>query len=118
LPAAHVRGVCNLVAADIHPLTNLRVRSLIAAEHGDAASLAWVKHWSGKGAQALEGLLARWGGRHAVGDTVTLADFFVAPAVFSMIRLGCPPHEGSRVAAVYREALALPAFEPLRPGAA
>ncbi len=114
LQAARVRGLCNLVAADIHPLTNMRVRSAIAAELGDAASLAWVRHWSRQGTQALEGFLARWGGRHAVGDTLTMADFFIAPAVFSMVRLACPPDDESRLAAVYRNALALPAFERLR----
>jgi glutathione S-transferase len=114
LQTARVRGLCNLVAADIHPLANMRVRSWIARGQGDAASHAWVQHWSQKGQEALEGFLTLWAGRHAVGDTLSMADFFVAPAVFSMLRLGCVPDADSRLAAVYREALLLPAFERLR----
>lgn len=115
--AARVRSLCSLVAADIHPLTNMRVRERIAATMGEEASREWVRHWSREGLAALEGWLARWGGRFAVGDTPTLADFFVAPAVFSLQRLGCPPSEDSRVAQIYREALQLPAFARLAQGA-
>ncbi len=114
LQAARVRGLCNLVAADIHPLTNMRVRSWIARGQGEATSLAWVQHWSQTGQEVLESFLTLWGGRHAVGNTLSMADFFVVPAVFSMLRLGCAPDEDSRLAAVYREALLLPAFERLR----
>jgi len=116
--AARVRGLCGLIAADIHPLTNMRVRQHLSATAGEAASQDWVRHWSRDAQAALEGWLQRWAGQHAIGDRPTMADFFLAPAVFSMLRLGCPPQPGSRLAEVYQQALALPAFARLRPAAA
>jgi maleylacetoacetate isomerase len=111
LQAARVRSLCSLVAADIHPLTNLRVRERIAAVAGPTGRDEWVRHWSTEGLAALEGGLARWSGRFSVGDTPSLADFFLVPAVFTMRRLGCPPAPGTAVDRVYRQALQLPAFD-------
>lgn len=116
LRAARVRSLCSLVAADMHPLTNMRVRGWVATSMGEEASREWVQHWSHEGLAALEGWLARWAGRFAVGDTPTLADFFIVPAVLSLQRLGCAPCENSRVAQICREALRLPAFEQLAAG--
>ena len=111
LRAARVRSMCALVAADIHPLTNMRVRDRVAAASGDAAAQDWVRYWSAEGLDALDGWVARWGGQFSVGDTPTLADFFVVPAVFTMIRLGCKPGAESRLMPIYRRALRLPAFD-------
>lgn len=111
--AARVRSLCSLVAADIHPLTNMRVRQRVATTMGDEAGREWVRHWSDEGLVALEGWLLRWAGRFAVGDTPTLADFFIVPMVISLHRLGCPPREDSRVAEIYRAAMTLPAFAQL-----
>jgi maleylpyruvate isomerase len=88
----------------------MRVRERVAASGGDAAAKEWIGHWTTEGQHALEGWLARWAGRHCVGDTPTLADFFVVPAVFTMVRLGFPPVAGSRLAKVYAEGLGLPGF--------
>jgi maleylacetoacetate isomerase len=110
LQAARVRSLCSLVAADIHPLTNLRVRERVAAQHGAGAGADWTRHWSALALEALEGWMKRWAGRCSVGDQWTLADCFVVPAVFTLQRLGCELTQEGRVAAVYRAALALPAF--------
>lgn len=109
--AARVRSLCSLVAADMHPMTNMRVRERVATTMGDEAGREWVRHWSQDGLRALEGWLARWAGAFAVGDTPTLADFFIVPMVVSLQRLGCPPGEDSRVAKVARAASRLPAFQ-------
>lgn len=110
LAAARVRSLCGLVAADIHPLANLRVREHVAQAQGDEAAREWVHHWSSRGWAALEGWLERWSGRFCCGDALTLADFFLVPALFTLQRLGSPAPAGSHAARIWCEALPLPAF--------
>ena len=113
LARARVRNLCGLVAADIHPLANMRVREEIARLAGPQAAAQWSQRWTHTGLQMVEGWLARHGGRFAVGDALTLADFFVAPLVFNALRLGCDPQPFARLQALYQRCLALPAFQRL-----
>ncbi|MBL0420094.1 glutathione S-transferase N-terminal domain-containing protein [Ramlibacter sp. AW1] len=110
LQAARVRSLCHLVACDIHPLTNMRVRDRVATAWGEAAGRDWVQHWFGEGQAALEGWLAHWSGPHCIGDSLGLADFLVVPAVFTMVRLNCAPASGTRLAEVFNAGLRTPAF--------
>jgi len=56
---ARVRSLCCLIAADIHPLTNMRVRLEVERIAGDAASRLWVRQWTETGLVAVEAWLAR-----------------------------------------------------------
>lgn len=114
LAQARVRALCGLVASDIHPVTNMRVRNAVAALAGDEAAKQWTREWTDAGLDAVDAWIARHGGRFAVGDALSFADFFVAPMAFNVRRFGGDLARHSRVAAVYDRCLALPAFEPLR----
>lgn len=85
---ATVRAMCAAIAADIHPLNNLRIlnalRSDFAAENPQVS--AWIARWIGEGFAALEQLIARHGGACAYGDQVTLADVLLVPQVYSARR--------------------------------
>lgn len=85
---ATVRAMCAAVAADIHPLNNLRVlnalRGDFAAENLQVS--AWIARWIGEGFAALEQQVARHGGAYAFGDAPTLADVLLVPQVYSARR--------------------------------
>ncbi len=69
------------IAADIHPINNLRVLKHLAGLGIDqAARDDWYRHWIREGFDALEALAAPRAGRHLFGDAVTLADVCLVPA--------------------------------------
>jgi maleylacetoacetate isomerase len=111
---ARVRSLCALVAADVHPVVNLRIRREVERLAGVEAAAQWVRQWTDAGLAALDAWLARYAGRHAVGDALTLAEFFIVPMVANARRAGCEVAAHARVARVYEDCLRLPAFELFR----
>ncbi|HET7132584.1 MAG TPA: glutathione S-transferase C-terminal domain-containing protein, partial [Gammaproteobacteria bacterium] len=89
---ARVQWLAQLIACDIHPLNNLRVRRHLASELGldEAGVERWQRHWITETFGALEALLARWsGGRYCYGDAVSLADVCLVPQVYNARRVAC-----------------------------
>ena len=84
---ARVRGLAQLVAADIHPLNNLRILRYLRAPlgHDQAAVDEWARHWIAEGLAAFELLLAGDDrtGRFCQGDEPGLADLCLVPQLFS-----------------------------------
>ena len=113
LDRARVRSLCGLIGADVHPLTNLRVRQEVERMAGEAASRQWVRHWTDVGLAAVDKWLGRYAGAYSVGDAVTLADFFVTPLVFNARRVGCDVRGYGNVGRVVGNCLKLPAFVDL-----
>lgn len=110
---ARALALCQFVAADMHPLGNLRVRQEVARRCGDAAARDWVRHWAGVGLAALDAQLAPVAGAFAVGDAPSLVDVFVAPQAFNAERAGLSLAAWPQVERVYAGALALPALARL-----
>jgi maleylacetoacetate isomerase len=78
---ARVRALAQIVACDSHPLIVPRVREYLAHEFKvDEAGIAkWAQHWHRAAITALEtNLQDKATGRHAHGDTITLADICIA----------------------------------------
>lgn len=98
---ALVRGAAQIVAADVHPLGNLRVQRWLREQmgQGEAAITAWLHHWMADGLAALEALAVRHGGRCLIGDEPTLADLVLVPQLYNARRFGLPidsfPHLAS-----------------------
>jgi maleylacetoacetate isomerase len=82
---AIVRAMAAIIAADIHPLNNLRVLQRLDTLATEAR-LPWAAHWINSGFDALEVLLARHAGAHAFGDAPGLADCFIIPQAYSAAR--------------------------------
>jgi len=93
---ARVRSICNMLAADTHPLVTPRVRRYLSAEAGfdDARWRAWQQQWFGTGLAALEQRLVaeQRSGRFCDGDAVTMADVVLASiiAVMRVFRIDTP----------------------------
>lgn len=121
LDRANVRAMALAVACDIHPLNNLRVLQYLKREFGqdDEAVNRWIRHWIGRGFEALEAWIARHSrdGRHCYGDGATLADVFLVPQVFNARRFAVDMAAYPRLAAVSAYLEGLPAFAAARPEA-
>lgn len=116
---ARVRSLAQLVAADIHPLNNLRVMryfeqtwSVPQAERDE-----WVKHWIVEGFDAMEALLANDAatGTYCHGQTPGLADCCLVPQVFNARRFGVDMAAFPTIARIEQACLELPAFADARP---
>ncbi|MCC4263849.1 maleylacetoacetate isomerase [Oceanimonas baumannii] len=115
---ARVLELANLVACDMHPLNNLRVRNYLANELAlsDEQQQNWIRHWTAEGLSAAETLLNRYGfGDYCFGDSPTLADCCLVPQVANGIRTNCDLTPYPRVMAVYHHCQQQPAFQQAAP---
>lgn len=91
-PAARAAAMARalVVAADIHPIANLRVLNALRGDFGadDAAVQGWIHRWIGAGFAALEaqapdtGLLG--------GQTPDLSDICLVPQMYNARRFALP----------------------------
>jgi maleylpyruvate isomerase len=90
---ALVRSFALSIAADMHPLNNLRVLQYLTQEFNlsEEQKASWYKHWVEKGFSALEkNLVAQKNtGDFCFGNTPTLADICLVPQVYNARRYAC-----------------------------
>jgi maleylpyruvate isomerase len=104
---ARIRAAALVVAADIHPIQNLRIiRRIKAMGHDEQA---WARQVIEEGFDALEALLAKTEGPFAFGPAPTLADIFITPQMSNARRFGCELR-WPRLQAIEAECLKLDAF--------
>jgi maleylpyruvate isomerase len=89
---AEIRAFSQLIAADLHPLNNNRVRKYLdtVMGQGEDAIAAWYRHWSETALKSLETTLASRPAtaRFAFGDTPTFADLHLVPQLYNCRRFG------------------------------
>lgn len=111
---AIVRAMTLAVAADIHPIQNLRVLNYLRKDlaQPEEKVLAWARHWIMTGFAALEELVKRSPrqGAYCFGDSITMADICLAPQMVNARRYGCDLAPVPRLAAIDGRLRALPAF--------
>ncbi len=99
LERAAIRAFALAIAAEIHPLNNLRVLGYLKGELGqDQARVdSWYRHWVEDGLRACEALVTRQArrGPFCFGDTPGLADICLVPQLYNARRFdadlsGCP----------------------------
>ena len=114
---AVVRAMATTIAADIHPLNNLRILKYLKKEfeRGQEQIDRWVAHWVGEGFAALEMLIDRHGDGYAFGDFPTMADCFLVPQVYNAERFGIDLTPYPRLMAAAEKARAHPAFAAAHP---
>ncbi len=118
-PAARSRTLSQAlqIAADIHPLNNLRVLNYLRTELAadEAAVSSWYRHWIVLGFAALEvqapevGLFG--------GDSPNLADLCLVPQMANARRFDVPLQTFPRLVAIAAALQALPAFQAAAPDA-
>jgi len=83
----HVLALALTIAADIHPINNLRVLKHLARLGIDQETRDdWYRHWICEGFEALEALASPRAGRFLFGDEVTLADICLVPQMYNARR--------------------------------
>lgn len=118
LGRARVRSLSMLVAAEIHPLNNLRVLNHLRDVVGlDAEAIGrWYRHWCDEGFAALERELddARTG-RFCHGDEPTMADVCLVPQIFNARRYDTKVERYERTMRIFDECMRLEAFRKAQP---
>ena len=107
-----------VIAADIHPVNNLRILKYLTDVIGvtEEQKKAWYDHWIQDGLAAVERLLQAHGsGPYCFGDAPTLADCCLVPQVGNAQRMGCDTSAYPRVMAVYEHCQQQPAFQQAAP---
>jgi maleylacetoacetate isomerase len=82
---ATVRALVDIVCCDIQPVTNLRIMNRVRKLGGVAED--WNRELMEEGLRAYESVVADVAGKYSVGDTVTMADCCLVPAVWNAQRL-------------------------------
>lgn len=116
---ARVRELACIVACEIHPLGNLRVREYLRNTMGQPAEAItdWSRHWIALGLAAFEAMVAGHPktGRFCHGDKPTLADIFLIPQVTNARRENLDLRPYPTLMRIEEAALALPAFSDALP---
>jgi maleylacetoacetate isomerase len=113
---AHVLALALAIAADIHPLNNLRVLKRLSGLGLDQdVRDDWYRHWIREGFDALEALAAPRAGSHLFGDEVTLADVCLVPQMYNARRFDVALDAYPALAGADSAAAALPAFAAAHP---
>jgi len=89
---AHVIALSLIIAADIHPLNNLRVLKYLKGELGHSQEEVdrWYAHWISEGLPALEALAKLQAGAFLFGDAPTAADICLVPQLYNARRFNVP----------------------------
>lgn len=103
------------IAADIHPINNLRVLQYLEQTLGQEkpARDAWYRHWIEQGFTTLERLLPDT--RFAGGDAPDIVDACLVPQMYNARRFAVDLTSFPRVTAMADRAAALPAFADAAP---
>jgi maleylacetoacetate isomerase len=113
---AHVVALSLAIAADIHPLNNLRVLKRLAAMGvAQAERDEWYRHWVREGFDALEALAAPRAGRFLFGDKVTTADICLVPQIYNARRFEVDLAPWPTLVRADQEASALDSFAAAHP---
>ncbi|MCC2963252.1 maleylacetoacetate isomerase [Massilia sp. IC2-278] len=116
---ARVRALSQAIAADIHPINNLRVLKYLSGELGVSAQQknAWYRHWVTLGLDALERQLANSPdtGAFCHGDTPGMADCCLVPQLYNARRFECDLERYPTLLAIEARCEELTAFRDARP---
>lgn len=114
---AIAREIALTIAADIHPIGNLRVLDQLTSTYGadTDARAAWQRRWMAQGLQVVEERLASSAGLYAVGNAISIADVCLVPQLYNARRFNLDLKPFSHICAVEAAALLLPAFANAAP---
>lgn len=111
---AWIRALTQDIAADIHPINNLRVLRYLVGTLGvsDENKTIWYNHWVKKGLASLEKRLAKDArvGQFCYGDTPSMADVFLVPQVFNAYDAKIDFSVYPTVHRIVTQCMTLPAF--------
>lgn len=106
-----------VIAADIHPIDNMRVLNRLGTQFGadQAAKDDWYRHWIATGFAALEAMAGD--GRFLGGDAPGIADLCLVPQMYNARRFALPLEPYPRLVAIDAALTAIPALAAAHPDA-
>lgn len=113
---ARVLAAVHTIAADVHPVNNLRVVGHLKKHHGATPeeATAWMCHWMTEGFTALEALLPDRK-TFAFTDTPGLADLCITAQVYNAHRWGLSLDPFPKLARIEAACLAVPEIRAAAP---
>jgi len=113
---AHVKAAALVLAADVHPVNNLRVVQHLEARFGASRedSAEWMRHWTAKGFDALLQMVDP-DTPFAFGDMPGFADICLTAQYYNARRWGLDLAPYTRLTEIEQNCLALPAFQAATP---
>jgi maleylacetoacetate isomerase len=117
LGKARVRSLSYLVAAEIHPLNNLRVLQHLKRALGQSQAQidTWYRYWIADGLEKLEAELAGKAGKFSYGDNPTMADCFLVPQIFNAKRYHSDLSPYPTTMRVFEQCMKLEPFDRAQP---
>jgi maleylpyruvate isomerase len=116
LRRARIKAFALSIAADIHPVQNLKVLNRLRSLGQDETSvMEWAAWVNRDGLAACEKLIADEAGPFAFGEKPTLADLCLVPQMYNARRYSVDVSAFPRLLVAEKAALALPAFERALP---
>jgi maleylpyruvate isomerase len=116
---AHIRSLSLLIAADISPLGNLKVRKHLQGAMGQSeeATIAFITHWITEGLAAFEAILAQssYTGTFCAGNTPTMADCCLVPQLYTARRWKIDLTVYSKILEIEKACEVMPAFIAAHP---
>lgn len=118
-PVARARVLAQalVIAADIHPIDNLRVLDRLTEQFGAdrPARDAWYRHWIVEGLSALEAMTEAVPGPFLGGDAPNLADVCLVPQLYNAGRFGISLDAWPRLVAAAAAAALVPEIAAAHP---
>lgn len=120
LARAHARAVAAMIASDISPINNLKIRKFLKARLGASdhfVKTQWIQHWIADGFAALEAFLSRspHTGTYCAGEYPTIADCCLVPQMFNARRFELDLTPYPTIVRITNACEALPAFAAAHP---
>lgn len=117
---ARVQANALIIAADTHPIDNMRVLKRLETQFGadQPAKDDWYRHWIANGLRALESAVAETGavgGPYLGGKTPDLVDICLVPQMYNARRFNLPLDDYPTLLRADAAATAHPAFAAAHP---
>ncbi len=114
---AKVAQICEMVNSDIHPLTNLKMTQYLdnKLKLSDQQKKEWTEKWVPDGLAAIEKVLAQTAGNYCYGDSLTAADMFLIPQIFTAVRAELDLKSYPTITRINEKCLALQVFRHSHP---
>ncbi|ENM5897490.1 maleylacetoacetate isomerase [Vibrio mimicus] len=112
-----VKALALDIAADIHPINNLRILQYLTAELAvsEDQKNTWYRHWIDTGFRGLEEKLSQTAGEFSVGNRLSLVDVCLVPQVYNAQRFNLDMSCYPTLQRVTETLRALPAFVKAAP---
>ncbi len=114
---AKVRAASLVIAADTHPLQNLKVRRRLEALGGAELARHWCRDMIADGLAAFEGLVRHTGGPFAFGPAPGMADILLVPQLANARLFGVDLERFPRAREIEAACAPLGPFRAARPEA-